>query len=173
MTGKLVIPKRFYFIIAASLLAIVLVSFTIGREMYADKTESIYSFAIIHFSGYLFFLLMPVEIAFLYYLPFYSNAELIAAALGTAIAAQLIDYSIGLLIRPRKIRNWIGQNRITKAEALIRKYGLVTIFLFNLLPLSSPVMALVAGMIKINFRHFLLASSLGLLLKYLLLSWFF
>ncbi len=173
MAGKIVIPKKYYLIFLTSALAICLVSFTIGRELYADKTESIFSFALVHFSGYLFFLLMPVELAFVYYLSFYPETELIAVALLTAISAQCIDYLIGKLILPKKIFEFIGQKRIVKAERYINKYGLLTIFVFNLLPLSSPVVALAVGMVKFNFRKYLIVSSMGLLFKYIILSLFF
>ena len=170
MTEKVVIPKRFIYILLTSVIAICIFSFTIGKEIYAGKTESLYSFGLVHFSGYLFFLLMPVELAFLYYLPFYSDGVLIAVALCTAVVAQCIDYFIGRLIRPRRIIAIMGKKRLVKAEGYIQKYGLFTIFIFNLFPLSSPVIALVAGMIKFNCRQFLLVSISGLLLKYFLLS---
>nr|WP_319510208.1 VTT domain-containing protein [uncultured Draconibacterium sp.] len=169
MNGKIAIPKKFYFILFASVIAICLFSFTIGRELYAGKTESIFSFGLIHFSGYLFFLLMPVELAFIYYLPFYSGFDLIATAMATAITAQCIDYIIGRLLRPRKIIELMGHKRIVKAERKIQQFGMLTIFVFNLFPLSSPVIALAAGMLRYNFRRFLVVSVLGLLMKYVLI----
>ena len=173
MKGKIAIPKKFYFILFASVIAICLFSFTIGRELYAGKTESIFSFGLIHFSGYLFFLLMPVELAFIYYLPYYSGFDLVAAAMGTAIVAQCIDYVIGRLLRPTKIIELMGEKRIAKAERKIEKFGMLTIFVFNLFPLSSPVIALAAGMLRYDFRRFILVSTCGLLLKYLVIFWCF
>lgn len=170
MTGKIEIPKKFYLILLASFVAICLVSFTVGRELYAGKTESIYSFGLVHFAGYLFFLLMPVELAFIYYLPYYAEIELIATAMGTAVVAQCIDYFIGKLIRPKRIFEIMGQERIVKAERRIEKFGMLTIFIFNLFPLSSSVIALAAGMINFKFRNFLLVSSIGLLIKYIVLA---
>ncbi|HYQ59226.1 MAG TPA: VTT domain-containing protein [Draconibacterium sp.] len=173
MNGKIVIPKKFYFILIASVIAISLFSFTIGRELYAGKTENIFSFGLIHFSGYLFFLLMPVELAFIYYLPFYPGFDVIATAMATAIAAQCIDYVIGRLLRPNKIIELMGHKRIAKAERKIQQFGMLTIFIFNLLPLSSPVIALAAGMLRYNFRRFLIVSVLGLFLKYLVIYFLF
>ncbi len=164
--NKLVIPKRFYYTLLTSALAICLISFTIGRELFADKTESIFSFGLIHFSGYLFFLLMPVELAFVYYLSYCSHLELILLALSTAIFAQCIDYYIGKLIRPKRIFELLGPKRMIKAERQINKFGLLIIFVFNLFPLSSPIIALAAGMVKFRFGRFLMASGAGLLLKY-------
>ncbi|WP_347840257.1 VTT domain-containing protein [uncultured Draconibacterium sp.] len=173
MNDKIAIPKKFYFILFASVIAICLFSFTIGRELYADKTESLFSFGLIHFSGYLFFLLMPVELAFIYYLPHYPAEILIGMALATAVVAQFIDYWIGRLIRPPKIVEIMGRERIEKAERKIKQYGMLTIFLFNLFPLSSPVIALAAGMLRYNFRRFFVVSILGLLIKYLVILWCF
>lgn len=170
MTGKIVIPKKFYFILLASVIAICLVSFTVGRELYADKSESLFSFGLIHFSGYLFFLLMPVELAFIYYLPYYSETLLISTALGTAVIAQCIDYFIGKLIRPHRIFEIMGRKRMVKAERQIQRFGLLTIFVFNLFPLSSPVIALAAGMIKYDFKRFIFVSTCGLLIKYTVIA---
>jgi hypothetical protein len=81
--------KRIKLLIAflTSVTAILLVSFTVGREIYEGKSESLACFTMVHFGGYLFFLLMPVEMAFIYYLSFYSEIKLIGVALGTAFAA--------------------------------------------------------------------------------------
>ncbi|KJF45470.1 DedA family protein [Draconibacterium sediminis] len=169
MNGKIAIPKKFYFILFASVVAICLFSFTIGRELYAGKTENIFSFGLIHFAGYLFFLLMPVELAFIYYLPYYPGVDLITTAMLTAVTAQFIDYLIGRLLRPNKIIELMGQKRIEKAEQKIKRFGMLTIFVFNLFPLSSPVIALAAGMLRYDFRRFLVVSILGLLLKYVVI----
>jgi len=169
MNGKIAITKKLYFILFASVIAICLFSFTIGRELYADKTESILLFGLIHFAGYLFFLLMPVELAFIYYLPHYSGFDLIAAAMLTAVAAQCIDYVIGRLLRPKRIIKLMGQKRIEKAERKISRFGMLTIFVFNMLPLSSPIIALATGMLHYKFRRFILVSTLGLLLKYVVI----
>jgi len=169
---KLSIPKIIG-VILPLVAAIVIFSLTIGRELYADRTQSIQSFVLIHFSGYLFFLLMPVEMAFVYYLSFFDAAQLIAIALLTATAAQIIDYFIGLSFSGKFIHYFVGEKRIRKAEKNIRKYGMLTVFIFNLFPLSSPIIALVAGMLKFRFRDFLIYSVAGLLIKYLVLSLIF
>ena len=163
-------PAKIIFFATTLVIAVLIASITIGRELFAEKTESIFSFALIHFSGYLFFLLMPVELVFIYYLPFYPGVKLVAVALGTAIVAQCFDYFIGKLISPQKILNLMGERRIEKSKGYIQKFGLLTIFIFNLFPLSSPVVALVAGMIRFDFRKFITVSSLGLLLKYAVIA---
>ncbi len=91
-------------------------------------------------------------------------------ALSTAIGAQLIDYYIGHSLSESFIDKLVGRHRYEKAEDEIRKYGNIAIFLFNLLPLSSPMILLAAGMLKHPLRQAVLYSGLGLLAKYLLLT---
>jgi len=160
-------------ILITSLIAIVIISLTIGKELYEGRTQSIFSFGLIHFSGYLFFLLMPVEMAFVYYLTYYKEIELIAVAMVTAVTAQVIDYLIGYSFSTKFIYNIVGGKRINRAEKYIKRYGNLTIFVFNVTPLSSPVIALVAGMIKYRFRDLMIYSIGGLLIKYIVLSLLF
>lgn len=154
--------------------AIMILSATLGNDFIHGKSQSLGSFSILHFSGYLFFLLMPVELSFIYC----SHGDvhtlsLIAAAVGTAISAQIIDYWIGYSISTRIITRLFGERKSQKAIKTIMKYGDLTIFLFNLLPLSSPIVCLASGMIKYPFKKVLLFSLTGLTFKYLLIAWLF
>lgn len=164
---------RIILFIITSVIAILIVSFTLGREWYEGKNQSIISFALIHFSGYLFFLLMPVELAFIYYLSFFSSLEMLIVALFTAVAAQLIDYFIGISVSTTIVNNLVGEERIKNVEKHIQKYGNLTIFIFNILPLSSSVIAVAAGMIKYRFSEFILYSTAGLVVKYVIISLIF
>ena len=113
--------------------AIVIASLTIGRDIYyGSRDEGLLSFAIVNAAGYLFFLFMPVEIAFIYYLQGDINIiALNAVALGTALFSQVIDYSIGVLLSDKIIDTFIGRHRYEKAEDRLRKYGNIAIFVFN------------------------------------------
>jgi len=164
---------RILLILITSVVAILIVSFTLGREWYEGKNQSIVSFALIHFSGYLFFLLMPVEVAYIYYLTFFPDIEMFAIAIGTAVAAQLVDYYIGVSLSSTIINNLVGEKRILNAEKHILKYGNLTILIFNLFPLSSSVIAVAAGMLKYSFKGFIIYSTAGLVVKYVVLSMIF
>ncbi|MEE4284672.1 MAG: VTT domain-containing protein [Mariniphaga sp.] len=170
--GKVKLNKALYIVIASAV-AIAIFSLTIGRELYEGRTQSLTSFGLVHFSGYLFFLLMPVEMAFVYYLSYYRETELIWVALVTAVTAQFIDYIIGLFFSLKSLTKLVGEKRILKAERYIQKYGNLTIFVFNFFPLSSPVIALAAGLLKYRFKDLVIFSVLGLFLKYLVLSLIF
>jgi membrane protein DedA with SNARE-associated domain len=155
--------------------AIFIASVTVGRDIYyGSRDQGLLSFAIVNACGYLFFLFMPVEIAFVYYLNGdISVLALNAVAIGTALFSQAIDYAIGVLVSDKFIDNLIGRRRYEKAGTNIEKYGNVTIFIFNALPLSSPVISLAAGMIRHNIRSTLVCTILGLLVKYAALTLIF
>lgn len=151
--------------------AIAIASLTIGREIYGSKEQTLLSFALINLSGYLFFIFMPVELAFIYYLQTSLNVIMLnLVALGTAIFSQSIDYYIGRSFSKQIIDQLVGRQRYEKAETEIRKYGNIAIFVFNLLPLSSPVILLAAGMLKHRPVEAFLYSFAGLLIKYLLIT---
>ncbi|MFZ0472861.1 MAG: VTT domain-containing protein [Bacteroidales bacterium] len=169
------ITIQFYLAFLFAVAAIVIASLTIGRDIYyGSRDEGLLSFAIVNAAGYLFFLFMPVEIAFIYYLQGDINIlALNAVALGTALFSQAIDYSIGVLLSDKIIDSFIGRHRYEKAEDRLRKYGNIAIFVFNALPLSSPVISLAAGMLRHKVRDAVIFTVAGLALKYLLLTLIF
>lgn len=159
--------KAYKIIILISVLAILISSFTVGRQIYLNREPNILSFSVIHFGGYLFFLLMPVELLFIYYLIQNFNIPILfITALVTAVVAQIIDYLIGYLASNQVIYNMIGIKKYRKTKKYIDKYGNLTVFVFNCLPLSSSILSLVAGMLRYRFRNLIIYSFIGLLLKY-------
>lgn len=167
--------KRLIVVVFLIVLMTVIASLTIGRDIYESNEKSMLSFAIVNFSGYLFFfLLMPVELPFIYYLRTgYDPLTLNLVAISTAMASQVIDYLIGYFFSAGIIDRLIGRKRYEKAEFEIRKYGNLTLFFFNLLPLSSPVISLAAGMLKYRVKEALFYSLAGLVCRYLLLTLLF
>lgn len=161
---------RIVLVALVSLIAIMIISLTIGKDIYEGRSHTLTSFSLIHFSGYLFFLLMPVEMAFIYYLNWYDEITLIWFSLVTAVVAQFADYLIGYSINNTAIIRFVSEKKILKAEGYIRKYGNFTIFIFNFLPLSSPIIALAAGVLKYSIKDLFIYSIIGLFFKYLVLS---
>ena len=117
---------------------------------------------------------MPVEILFIYYvIDGHNLIVLLGLALATAMAAQIIDYLIGYTVSSQVIYKIIGEKKYKKAEKYIDKYGNMTVFVFNVLPLSSSVLSLAAGMLRYKFRSMVLYSFFGLSLKYILIIFLF
>lgn len=152
---------------------ILIVSSTLGREIMSGKQPGLWSFSIVHFAGYLFFLLMPVEALVPYYqAEGHAAMILVGLSVTTAVAAQLIDYGIGYLVSER-VMGWLGETKYTRFRTKIDKWGGWAIFAFNLLPLSSPNMLLVAGMVRFRATRAIAISASGLVVKYLAIVYLF
>jgi membrane protein DedA with SNARE-associated domain len=172
-SGSFIKKRGFYFVLVF-FVVVAIFSLTIGRDLYLGRPSNISSFAIIHFAGYLFFLIMPVEAAYIYFMAQHGNPLLLfVTAVITAIAALIADYYCGFLLSKRVIARFVTPQRYERSKSYILKYGNLTIFIFNLLPLSSPLLILAAGMLKYPFGQVLFYSILGLIFKYLIISFFF
>jgi len=151
-------------------IGIVLISIPLEHTIFGDQPLNIYYFTIVHFAGYLFFLLLPVETLVPIYLSAGFNPVLIFfISIVTATIAQIIDYSVGYSVSEAVINKMVGAWRYRRFEKLIGKYGSITIFVFNLFPLSSSVISLIAGTLRFNFKKTVFFSILGLSIKYLII----
>ena len=155
------------FILTFAILGIVF-----GPAIINGERPSYLSFALTNFMGHIFFMTVPTEeLIYVYYLSL-GNSKIIMffLAISTALIAQFIDYSIGYTVRKNLLMDILGKKKEKKFHALINKYGNKVIFLFNVLPLSSPIICLVAGMAKYDLKRTMYYSMLGLGLKYLIIS---
>jgi membrane protein DedA with SNARE-associated domain len=152
------------------ILIVAIVGSTLGRELMQGEHPGLLSFGLIHFAGYLFFLLMPVEALVPYYLAAGDSASvLIGLSVTTALLAQTIDYGIGYVVSERVVDTLISREKFEKFKATFNKWGGWAIFTFNLFPLSSPNMMLVSGILRYNRLKAFAISSSGLLLKYVVI----
>ena len=152
---------------------IAIVGSTLGREIMAGRQPGLVSFGLIHFAGYLFFLLMPVEALVPYYLAAGDSAlVLVGLSVGTALLAQTMDFAIGWVVSERVVDSLISRAKFEKFKATFNKWGGWAIFTFNLFPLSSPNMMLVSGILRYNRLKAFAISSSGLLLKYVVIVLF-
>ena len=149
---------------------IILLSSTIGRSLFLGEYPSIWYLYILNFLGYLFFLIMPVEALVPYYIGIgYHWLYIGLVVLGTAIISQMVDYLIGRVLPSRVIENIIGSRKYDKFKGLVEKYGAHVIFFFNLFPLSSPIVVLLAGIERYNFWRTMKLCFFGLLIKYVVI----
>jgi len=155
--------------------AITIASLTVGRDIYyGSRDEGMLSFAIVNTCGYIFFLFMPVEVAYVYYLKGDINVPVLyVVAVATALFSQFVNYTIGLLVSNRFIDIFIGRNQYIRAEKYIEKYGNLTILVFNSLPLSSDIISLAAGMLRHRITDTMIFTVLGLVVKYLAMTLIF
>ena len=165
---------RWVIVALGAAVGITICSIILLHAITSGEETTIGTFAMAHFAGYLFFIISPVEILYVHMLSEeHSLSLLVGLAIGTAMAAQLIDYGIGYAFSGTVIDKVIGLKKYEIYEQRIDGYGGATIFLFCLLPLSSPIIVLVAGMIRYPLRWMLLFSFAGLSIKSLFLVWVF
>lgn len=165
---------RILIAVVTVLIAVALVSSTVGRALYAGRAPGLGSFVTVHFAGYLFFLLMPVEALVPYYQAEGHEAGLLVLlAVTTALAAQAIDYGIGRSVGSRMLESFLGEQRYARFSGLISRWGTWAILTFNLFPLSSPNMLLVAGMSRFGAVRALAWSAVGLVAKYIAIVYLF
>jgi membrane protein YqaA with SNARE-associated domain len=162
------------FTFLAVLIGLILISLTYGNSFFENTPLSFESFILLHFMGYLFFLLMPVEGIFLYYLTEgYSPIPLLIAAILSASLGQLVDYLIGKLVNEKFARDFVGKIKYKNFKSKINKYGSLIIFIFSVSLLPSSIIAFLLGVIKSDWKRVYLYSLLGLTIKYVIVLLFF
>lgn len=155
------------FAVIILVLVIATVSLHVGKSINQEREPELSSFITINLAGYLFFITLPVELL----VPYFTNNGfspllIFWIAVITAMISQTIDYWIGYLVPHKYIEEMIGEKEYNKALKSVKKHAKWMIFLFNLFPLSSPIMVCAAGIIKYDFKYTMFYSFLGLSLKY-------
>ncbi len=149
------------------LVGIWILSFVLRQALTTGEATTIPLFAWAHFAGYLFFILSPVELLYAHMLTeSHSVTLLFLVAIFTALLAQTIDYVIGYAFSSRVIDKVLGPRKYERFMRRIDRYGGITIFFFCLFPISSPIVVLVAGIMRYPLRWVWVFSTVGLSLKY-------
>ena len=165
------IPVSGWIGLASLVLGATVLSWAIRHVVVGDNA-GLWLFSLVHFAGYLFFIISPVELLFIGMLvEDIDPSILVLLAIGTALMAQSIDYAIGFALSDTVIQKIISERKYRRQRRRIDAYGGATIFVFCLLPLSSPIVVLIAGMVRYPFGKMLAISCSGLASKYLLLAW--
>ncbi|KMQ51787.1 hypothetical protein CHISP_1283 [Chitinispirillum alkaliphilum] len=128
---------------------------------------SLFDFSILHFLGYLFFIISFIEILFVHMMRTEAHPViLVMLSVVTAAAALCVDYWIGYSASKPVLLRIIGEKKYSKLRFKLERYRDPVLFTFNLLPLSSPLLTAVAGILRYDFKRVILISSLGLFIKY-------
>ncbi len=121
--------------------------------------------------GGLFFLPTPIELLFITALKIGKIMPVILIALYLAglIISFTFNYFIGMKLSniSKKI---IGAKKFYKIKGLINKYGMGTIFIFNVLPLPAQPLATILGVFRYNKSKFYLMFILGQIIKYTVIT---
>lgn len=165
--------KNYHFVVAlfGLLLGSSILFIPLLNTFLSGEGISIYSYALINFSGYLFFTMTFVELLFVQLIRLGGSPPIFTfVAVVTALLALTLDYLIGYTFSKSFLTKIISERKLLKYQKRIEKYGDIIIFLFNVLPLSSPLLTLSAGLIRYNFRRLIIYSATGLVIKYFVLA---
>ena len=167
LNRRRVLIAGFFVLVTATI-----ISGTVGRDIYSGRTPTLGSFIGVHFAGYLFFIVMPVELLVPWYLAEgHPGGMLLLLSVVTALAAQSIDYGIGRLASESIIHDLIGEKRLAKFRDRVDRYGGWVILFFNMTPLSSPAVLAAAGVLRYSLPRALVISAIGLGIKYSAIVW--
>ena len=120
--------------------------------------------------GSLFFLVLPSEAIFIYYLSAteYLFLLIIAITIFGSLIGLTFNYFFGKLLGERAIR-FLFKKNFEKYQIKIEKWGGYVLFFGNILPGPIEMLAVFYGGFKFPYKRFIYLAFMGRLVKYILL----
>ncbi len=88
------------------------------------------------------------------------------------LTASTIGYFIGKMLGPLTVYKLIGQKSENKLEFYIERYGWWMVIIFRISPfLSNDAISLVAGLLKLSYWKFIMATITGITPLVVLIAW--
>ncbi len=121
--------------------------------------------------GGLFFIVFPLEIAFIKSLTVggLNPVYMIMVYVVGLLISFTIDYYIGLKFSGLS-KKLIGPKKFYKIKGLLNKYGAGAIFVFNALPLPAQALTAILGVFRYNKTRFYVFFLTGQIIKYAAIS---
>ncbi|MCA9486080.1 VTT domain-containing protein [Candidatus Woesearchaeota archaeon] len=120
--------------------------------------------------GSLFFLLLPLEALFIYYLDssLHASYVILGVVLAGSMLAMSFNYFFGRILGERVLR-WMFKRNFEKYEDKIDNYGGYVLFFGSILPGPIELLAVFFGGFKFPFSRYFYLVFMGRLIKFLLL----
>jgi membrane protein DedA with SNARE-associated domain len=117
------------------------------------------------FFGSLFFIFLPMELLFLYYLSLGFSVPLIMVLmiLGSLMGLCL-DYAFGLIVGARLVK-FILREKFDKFHNMITRWGSFVVFIGNAIVFPIQPVSVVIGAARFSFGKFIIFTILGLFVK--------
>lgn len=93
----------------------------------------------------------------------------VIATIGSVLGA-LVGYYLGMKLG-RPVAQKYFQKHVTRVEAWFQRYGAWAVFIAAFTPIPFKVFTWVAGIMKINLKHFILASIAGRFLQFVIAAY--
>ncbi len=121
------------------------------------------------FFGALFFITLPVELIFLYYLGLnYYFVQVLVITLAGNLLGIALDYFVGWLIGTR-ILKWFLKEKYDGFHRKIEKAGAFIVIIGNIIPFPIEPFTVFLGAVRYGFFRLMLYTFLGKLVKFGLL----
>ncbi len=128
----------------------------------ADSDWAIVLLALVAFSDSIFFPIPPDPLLIAVGVANPGSAIWLALlATATSLAGAYAGYWLGRKAGRPLLRRLVSEHKIERAEELFNKYGVWTIILAAITPLPYKVFAILAGVMALPVRPFLIASLIG------------
>lgn len=115
--------------------------------------------------GSLFFIFLPIELLFLYYLTLgYPVPIIMALTIIGSVIGLIIDYLFGFAFGARLIKYVFG-GKFDRFHNLVSRWGSAIIFLGNIIPSPIQPASVVIGSARYSFIKFLVFTSIGNFVK--------
>jgi len=122
------------------------------------------------FFGGIFFVSLPVEVIFLYYLGLnYYVVQIITVVMIGNILGMLFNYGFGRLIGEKIVKYFMKEN-YGKFRKKLEKAGAIFILIGNIIPFPIEPFAVFLGAVKYRFSSFLLWTAVGKFVKFIILA---
>ena len=142
------------------------------RELYHDLTDwtlqaadsewAIALLAMVAFSESIFFPIPPDPLVIAIGVASPGTAIWVAAlATVASVAGAFLGHWLGRRFGRPLLRRLVSQDKVDRAEALFNRYGVWTIILAAITPIPYKVFAILAGVMALPVRPFLIASVIG------------
>lgn len=126
---------------------------------------------LLSFLGSLFFLALPSEALFIYYISSTYKSLLLVFLIIVAgnMLGLIFNYMFGRLLGER-VTGLIFRKKLDKYQDRIDRYGGFLLFFGNILPGPIEVIVLFFGAFKYNFKKYLILCLAGRAIKYIILA---
>lgn len=120
--------------------------------------------------GALFFLAIPMEAIFIYYLTstFHSALFIVAIIVVGGTIGLSINYFMGWILGGNFLKKMFEKKTYEKYGGYITKYGAIILVVGNILPSPIEPLTLFYGSFNYSYKKFFILSLIGRLIKYLI-----
>lgn len=120
----------------------------------------------------MFLIVVPTVFLMLVAIIMYGPVWGAAICLIGVFASSSVGYAIGRYLGPATVHKLIGDDNKKKVTDFLHQYGVIAIAIIRLSSLSNDSLSIVAGLLKMHYRKFILATFAGVLPLVILLAIF-